>query len=339
VNTTPASSTRYNAGIDFDRATAEITRVVVSTALGEVVAHVNPNAAALSDTATLLLHGAAGSWTTWLPLIRASHKAGSPLQNVVALDLPGWGESGSISANATVEDLADAVAHATRTLGYARWNIFGHSLGGHLGLTIAARHPECTASVTAISATGPGALSVLRHPIRNFAALPALAGMLGAMRFLSKLGAGGTALIRALHRLRLLGPLSGPLFAHRRSLDSSVIDSLAAEIRPISFARGAAAAARYDETKWASIQCPVTLVRGDHDVFVSSSDDAWFQSAIPHAWQRVSPNAGHFAHIESLQTASAPAINATDAAMLAASRHPIRLRRGRRYSENARQTE
>ncbi|SFN82527.1 alpha/beta fold hydrolase [Mycetocola miduiensis] len=301
MNTPPASSTRYTADSQSDRATAGIRRVVVPTALGDVVAHVDPYGAALSETATLLLHGAAGSWTTWLPLIRASHKAGTPLRNVVALDLPGWGESGSISADATVEDLADAVAHVTRTLGYARWDIFGHSLGGHVGLTIAARHPEHTASVTAISATGPGALSVLRHPIRNFGVLPALAGMLGAMRLLSALGAGGTALVRALHRVRLLGLLSDPLFAHRRSLDSSVIDSLAAEIRPTSFARGAAAAARYNETQWASIRCPVIFVRGDHDVFVSSADDAWFRSVIPHASQQVSPNTGHFAHIESLQ--------------------------------------
>ncbi|MBH0083663.1 alpha/beta fold hydrolase [Salinibacterium sp. SWN167] len=304
MNTTPASSTHYSAENRFDRATAGFTRVVVPTDLGDVVAHVDPNAAALSDSATLLLHGAAGSWTTWLPLIRASHATDSPLQNVVALDLPGWGESGSISATATVEDLADAVAHVTRTLGYAKWNIFGHSLGGHLGLTIAARHPVRTASVTAISATGPGALSVLRHPVRRFGTLPLLAGMLGAMRFLSTLGPAGTGLVRILHRLRVLGPLSSPLFADRRALDRSVIDSLATEIRPTAFARGAAAAARYDEAQWASIQCPVTLVRGDQDVFVSSTDDDWFARIIPHARQQVSPRAGHFAHIESFETAA-----------------------------------
>jgi len=301
VNTIPASSTTYNAANRFDRSTAGLTRVVVSTELGDVVAHVDPNAAALSDTATLLLHGAAGSWTTWLPLIRAAHAAGNPLNNVVALDLPGWGESGSIRADATVEDLADAVAHVTRTLGYAQWNIFGHSLGGHLALSIAARYPERTASVSAISATGPGALSVLRHPIRRFAVLPLLAGMLGTMRFLSALGPAGPAVVRTLHRLRLLGSLSSPLFANRRSLDDSVIDSLAAEIRPTAFARGAAAAARYDETQWSSIQCPVTLVRGHRDVFVSSTDDAWFASLIPHAVQQVAPHAGHFAHIESFE--------------------------------------
>ena len=314
MNIPPASSTHYSAENRFDRATAGLTRVVVPTELGDVVAHVDPNAAAVSDSATLLLHGAAGSWTTWLPLIRASHAAGSPLQNVVALDLPGWGESGGITANATVEDLADAVAHVTRTLGYAKWTIFGHSLGGHLGLTIAARHPERTASVTAISATGPGALSVLRHPVRHFGTLPLLAGMLGAMRFLSALRSAGTGLVRLLHRLRLLGPLSSPLFADRHTLDASVIDSLAAEVRPTSFVRAAMAAARYDESQWSSIQCPVTLVRGDTDVFVSSADDDWFAQEIPHARQQVSQNAGHFAHIESFE----PKDHARDGAAAAA---------------------
>lgn len=295
---TPASSTRYNADNRFDRATAGFTRVVVPTELGDVVAHVDLNAAALSDSATLLLHGAAGSWTTWLPLIRASHQAGSPLQNAIALDLPGWGDSGTIGKDASVEDMADAVAHVAKTLGFARWSIFGHSLGGHLALTLAARYPERTAKVTAISATGPGALSVLRHPVRNVATLPHLAGMLGAMRFLNSLGAAGGALVRGLHRVGLLGPLSAPLFANRRALDSSVIDSLAAEIRPTSFVRGAIAAARYDETQWSRVQCAVTLVRGERDVFVSTTDDAWFARTIPHAVHQVAPAAGHFAHIE-----------------------------------------
>ena len=304
MNTTPSSSTKYSADNRFDRATSGLSRVVIPTELGDVVAYVNPSAAAHSATATLVLHGAAGSWTTWLPFIRASHRIGRPLQNIVALDLPGWGESGSIRDGATVEDMADAVAHVATTLGFARWNVFGHSLGGHLGLTIATRHPDQTASVTAISATGPGALSVLRHPVRNFGVLPLLAGMLRAMHFLRALGNGGTALVRTLHRLRVLGPLSSPLFADTHALDYSVFDSLAAEIRPSSFVRAAEAAGQYDETQWSSIQCPVTLVRGEHDVFVSASDTTWFAEVIPHATQHVSWGAGHFAHIESFVASS-----------------------------------
>ncbi|QYH36332.1 alpha/beta fold hydrolase [Salinibacterium sp. M195] len=300
MNSIPTSSTRYHAGDPHDPATVGFSRVVVSAVLGDVVVHVHPNAAGVSDTATLLLHGAAGSWTTWLPFIRAAHDAGQPLHNVVAVDLPGWGESGSIRDDTTVEDMVDAIAHVTTTLGFPRWNVFGHSLGGHLALSLAARYPERTRSVVGISATGPGALAVLRHPLRHFGDVPLLAGMLGAMRLLSALDPAGTWLVPALHRIRLLGPLSSPLFARWRELDESVINSLVTEIRSRSFVLGAHAATQYDESEWASIECPVTLVRGERDVFVSSKDDAWFASALPHTRQQIAAKAGHFAHIESM---------------------------------------
>ncbi|EAR25306.1 hypothetical protein A20C1_01921 [marine actinobacterium PHSC20C1] len=299
MQTLPTSSIRYTASDSRDPATLGFTRVIVPTALGDVVAHVNPNAAAHSTTATLLLHGAAGSWTTWLPLIRGAHASGKPLNNVVALDLPGWGDSGTLSRSASVEDMAAVAAHVARALGFTNWSIMGHSLGGHLALAIAVREPERTISVTAISATGPGALTVLRHPVRSFATLPWLAGMLGAMRFLTALGPAGDVLVRTLHRLKVLAPLSSPLFASPRSLDASIIDSLANEIRPQAFVRAAEAAARYDERAWSSIRCTVTIVRGKRDVFVSPSDDAWFAENLPSAKQRIAARAGHFAHIES----------------------------------------
>ncbi|MGV8911157.1 MAG: alpha/beta hydrolase [Rhodoglobus sp.] len=304
MNSTPKLNTQYRIGnLQHlgDRAFVGYSRVVIPTVLGDVVARVDPNAAGRSDTATLLIHGAAGSWTTWIPLIRTAHNSGKPLQNVVALDLPGWGESGTIRDGATVEDMVDAVAQVTRTLGFLSWNVFGHSLGGHLALTLAARYPAQTRSVTTISATGPGALAALRHPLRNFGTLPLLAGMVGAMRLLSALGPLGNALIRGLHALRLLGPLSSPLFAHDRSIDASVIDSLATEIRPQAFLRAAEASCHYDEHQWSSIRCPITLVRGERDVFVSDRDDAWFANALPHAQQRVAAHAGHFAHIETVK--------------------------------------
>jgi len=202
--------------------------------------------------------------------------------------------------------LGNVASTVARALGFTSWSIIGHSLGGHLALTLAAREPERTASVTAISTTGPGALAVLRHPIRRFATLPWLAGMLGAMRFLAALGPAGGAFIRTLHQLALVGRLSTPLFSQPKSLDDSVFDSLASEIRPQAFVRAAEAASRYDERAWSSIRCPVTIVRGRRDVFVSPNDDAWFAAALPHAKQRVAVRAGHFAHIERAGHGSRP---------------------------------
>lgn len=299
VNMTSRSSTLYSASNPVDPATYGYSRVVVPTALGDVVVNAAPCSAAPSPTATVLLHGAAGSWTTWLPLIRAAHNTGEPLQNVIALDLPGWGDSGNLPRGTTVEDMVDVVAHIARKLGFVDWHVIGHSLGGHLALTLAARYPERTLSVNAISTTGPGALAVLRNPVRNFRTLPLLAGMLGAMRFLAAIGPAGGALIRVLHRARLFGPLSSPLFAQWRELDASVIDSLASEIRPHAFVHAAEAAARYDEREWSSIHCPVTLVRGERDAFVSADDDVWFAETLPQARQHSTVRAGHFAHVES----------------------------------------
>jgi len=96
----------------------------------------------------------------------------------------------------------------------------------------------------------------------------------------------------------VVGRLSTPLFSQPKSLDDSVFGSLASEIRPQAFVRAAEAASRYDERAWSSISCPVTIVRGRLDVFVSPNDDVWFATVLPHAKQRVAARAGHFAHIE-----------------------------------------
>lgn len=290
--------TQFSEGNPLDPATAGFTRIVVATGLSDVVVHAGPKTAGNPKTATLLLHGAAGSWTTWLPLIRTSHEEGDLLPNVVALDLPGWGESGDLPPEASVDDMVDAVAGIATALGFTKWHLIGHSLGGHLALTLAARYPAQTVSVTAISATGPAALSVLRQPIRNFTTAPLLAGMLGAMCALAVLGPAGIAIVHALHRFKLLRTLTSPLFSPQRAVDPSVIDALAAEVRAEAFVLAAKAAARFDENIWSAIRCPVTLVRGRRDAFVNPTDDAWFAAALPHADQRVAAVAGHFAHIE-----------------------------------------
>ncbi|MGV8876637.1 MAG: alpha/beta fold hydrolase [Rhodoglobus sp.] len=276
----------------------DFREIVVVTDLGDVVVHTNSLPGAPGNAATLLIHGAAGSWTTWLPMLHAAETAGAPLKNVVALDLPGWGASDNLPADVTVENMVDAIAQVAKTLGYTRWHVAGHSLGGHLALTMAVRYAQSTLSVTAISATGPGALAVLRHPIQKFGTLPLLAGMLGAMTFLSALGATGYALIRLLHRLHLFGPLSAVLFARHATLDPAVIATLANEIRPHAFIHAADAATRYDEGEWARISCPVTLLHGERDVFVSSNDDDWFAAVLPHATTHTIAQAGHFAHLE-----------------------------------------
>ena len=64
---------------------------------------------------------------------------------VIAVDLPAHGESDTPAPSAFAYDLpslADAVAEAVRALGVEKFALWGHSMGGGVSLTLAARHPE-----------------------------------------------------------------------------------------------------------------------------------------------------------------------------------------------------
>ena len=65
---------------------------------------------------------------------------------VVAVDLPGWGDSGELDPALHVEDVSHAIAALVRSLGYDDWIVAGHSLGGVVALDLAARAPGPTAA-------------------------------------------------------------------------------------------------------------------------------------------------------------------------------------------------
>ncbi|EZP25222.1 putative hydrolase or acyltransferase [Microbacterium oleivorans] len=248
-----------------------------------------------SDAATILLHGAAGSWTTWTPFLRAVEP---PLRDVIVVDLPGWGESPFPEQGIDVARLSRAIREVALRLGYTRWTVVGHSLGGAIALDIAARFSQQTDAVVLVSPSGPAVLDAVRRPIRGGRRLPGFAGMLLAMRILAGLGSASAPLLRWLDRVGMLRPLSSPLFAHPALIDASVVSALAAEIRPRSFLAAARAAAVYDETTWRGIRCPVRSVRGARDVFVGPDDGARLASTIPDFRETVLDAAGHFAAIE-----------------------------------------
>ncbi|NQX12214.1 alpha/beta hydrolase [Microbacteriaceae bacterium VKM Ac-2855] len=269
-------------------------RRVVPSVVGPVVVHAGRVAGA---PATILLHGAAGSWSTWTPLLEASDDTATPLTDVIAIDLPGWGESALPDA-IDVQRMSETVAEVARSLGYERWNVIGHSLGGVVALDLAASYPAATLSVGLVSGTGTGVVEAVRHPLRGGSALPGFAGMLLAMRILALFGSAGVALVRGLFHLGLLPALAAPLFARRRRIDATVIEALSTEIRPRSFAVAARSAAEYRLDRWRWIRCPVRSVRGADDVFVGPADAAGFASRIRDFRETVLPGAGHFAAVE-----------------------------------------
>lgn len=250
---------------------------------------------AASGTPDVYFHGAAGSWTTFRALLD-----GAPARDRILLDLPGWGEStnGARLEQFSIEAMARAVTGVLNALGYRRWNLVGHSMGGFLALHMAAARPGQTASVATISATTFGVSRASRAPLRGLHGHPAFTGMLLAMRALAALGPAGTALVRTIATTPLMGTLMSPFFADPGAISPAVIRDLGDDARPASFSAAARAAAQYDFSQWRGIRCPVLAIRGDSDVFTPESDVVRLAEIVPHTWTATILNCGHFAHIE-----------------------------------------
>lgn len=272
-----------------------LRRVDVSTTIGDISAHVGVRE---GPVATVLLHGAAGSWTTWTPLLTEAARTGAPVPDVVAVDLPGWGDSTFPRGGIDIARTTAAVRAVVVSLGYRRWILVGHSLGGAVALDMAARAPEAAGAVILVSPSGAAVFDAVRRPIRGGLRLPWFAGMLCAMRFLRSLGRAAPALLRLLQRSGILRALSAPLFADPRTIDRSVTRALAEEIRPASFVAAARAAAAYDESAWRGIRCPVRAVCGDRDVFVGAQDTVALSARIDDFREVTLDSVGHFAAVE-----------------------------------------
>lgn len=241
------------------------------------------------------LHGAAGSWTSFLPLL-----AGAPTNDRVLIDLPGWGEStkGVRLENFSIEAVALAITDVLSSLGYRRWNLVGHSMGGFLALHIAAAWPDRTAGVATISATTFDVAEAAGRPLCRLPRSPAFVGMLLLMRALAALGPWGPALVNAIASTAAMRLLMSPFFEYPETISSRVIRGLGTDARPSSFVAAARAAAHYDFRQWRAIRCPVLATRGDNDIFTPRSDLVRLAAVVPHAQIVTIPCCGHFANIE-----------------------------------------
>src|SRR4051794_21079849 len=100
----------------------------------------------------VLIHGIGSQWQMWEPVIDRLARE----REVIALDLPGFGDSPPLHGTPSVEALAQAVADSLADLGVERAHAAGNSLGGGVALEMG-RHGHAR-SVCVLSPAGFGTM-------------------------------------------------------------------------------------------------------------------------------------------------------------------------------------
>lgn len=88
-----------------------------------------------SGSPLLLVHGLGAGWRSWAPILEelAEHR------EVIAVDLPGFGETPSLTGEVSIATLTDSVADFIRDEGLDGVSTAGQSMGGRIVLELARR--------------------------------------------------------------------------------------------------------------------------------------------------------------------------------------------------------
>jgi pimeloyl-ACP methyl ester carboxylesterase len=231
----------------------------------------------------LLIHGLAACWQNWLENIPALAED----FNVIALDLPGFGESENPAGEISIPGYARVVASLLKSLGIERASIIGNSMGGQTAVQTAVDFPDRAGKMILVSPAGYSTCGT--PPLLGHAA-----------------GIGGLILSRAtprrkylVTRPRLRWIALGGIVTHPEQLSAEICYELIGGDVKVGFAGAARAILAHDFCeRLGEVQSPTLIVWGRNDRLVTSRDAARFEQGIPNSRKIVLRDTGHCAMIE-----------------------------------------
>lgn len=275
---------------DRDRASLEAAYLAAPGDLIEVAGvrlHLRDNGPK-DAPAVILIHGFGSSlhtWEPWAQVLAADHR-------VIRFDLPGSG----LSAADPTGDYTDArslqllVALMDR-LGVAHASVVGHSIGGRIAWTFAARHPERVDKLVLVAPDG------FASPGFTYGTAPEVPSSVQLMRYV---------LPKPLLRMSLEPAYADP---------SLLSDALTTRYHDLMLAPGSrdALIARMQQTTLVDplpllrgIRAPTLLLWGAADAMIPVANAADYLKAIPDARLVSLPGVGHLPHEEAAQRSIVP---------------------------------
>ncbi|MDX6628489.1 MAG: hypothetical protein QOH00_735 [Gaiellales bacterium] len=229
--------------------------------------------------AVVFVHGIGGSSATWQGVMAAFVDA----HHVVALDLPGHGQS-DISESPTtdydLDGLARAMIGALDRLGLERFTLVGHSLGGAIALAAALAFPDRVTRLVLVDSSGLGA-EINPDLLRLLDEPPSLVGS----RALLELFFDDQRLV-----------LDAGVAEHHTALSRPGAHAAVRAIRDAAF--GGTSQRPLPDERLARITQPVLLVWGDRDRVIPAAHAEHARATIADVEVEVIPNAGHAPHVE-----------------------------------------
>ncbi|HET9442039.1 MAG TPA: alpha/beta fold hydrolase [Acidimicrobiales bacterium] len=237
----------------------------------------------------LLVHGMAGSSTTW----RAAMPALARHYRVIAPDLLGHGHSDkprhdySLGAHATcLRDLLVAV-------GADRATVVGHSLGGGVAMQLAFQYPELCERMVLVSSGGLG--PEVSWMLRALA-LPGVE-LLMPLIFPGVIRDAGNAVSRGLGRIGFRAPHLEEQWRGYVSLtDPANRQSFLRTLRAVVDSGGQCVSAH--DRLYLAARVPTLVVWGEKDRTIPVSHAAAAHRAVPGSRLEVFDGCGHFPHVE-----------------------------------------
>ena len=237
----------------------------------------------------LLIHGMAGSSTTWRELIPRldAHF------HVIAPDLPGHGESSLDFDDYSLGSMASALRDLLVVKGITRCTVVGQSLGGGVAMQFVYQYPEFCERIVLIGSGGLGRevnwiLRMLAVPgaelLLTVGAAPFLVNAGNSVgRFFSGLGIRADAITESWAAYESLGRPG-----HRRTFFKT--------LRAVVDNKGQAVSAA--NRLHLAGQLPFQLIWGDRDPIIPVAHGHATHEAIPGSRLAIVEGTGHYPHVE-----------------------------------------
>lgn len=233
----------------------------------------------------VLIHGLSGSWLNWklvMPPLARRHR-------VIAIDLPGFGDSPPIDQPVTMSGYARLVAGLCKSLGLGPVNIAANSMGGYVAVELAAEHQSRVNSLVLSSAAGITTASInTERMIRNAKQLANASRMVPAplrRRLMQRAEWRKRVLIQFVEHGDLLDPLTANELAQ-----GAGSPGYAAAVRAL--------AERNVKVQAERVKCPTLIVWGDQDRIIPVRHAERFAALIEGSAVEIFRDAGHMQMVE-----------------------------------------